>query len=483
MAPIKLGNLFKAAALLACVLGLPRISAAPPNVIFILTDDMGWTDLGCFGSELYETPNIDRLAREGMKFTSAYSACTVCSPSRAAVLTGKYPARLHLTDFLLGEYRPYEKLKIPDWQLYLPLEEVTIAERLKEAGYVTALIGKWHLGDPPHPFGYPANQGFDVTVGGSSSASHLPPHGDLLMNLPGNPKAGFLTDKLTDAAVQFIENNQNQPFFLYFPHYAPHSPVQGKPEVIEKYRRKNLTGLKQNDPVYAALVESVDDSVGRLLDTLKRLNLDENTVIIFTSDNGGEVGGENRRTKATDCSPLRLGKGSAYEGGVRVPAIIKWPGVTRPGSICEVPIIGVDYYPTILECVGRNLAALPQLDGVSLVPLLRGQTLPPRAIFWHFPHYHSPIDSPYSAVRAGDWKLIHFFEDDRAELYNLRDDIGETRDLATANPRLVAELRGKLNAWRTAVGAQLPVPNPAYDEARREEVIRWNPSSRVYRKY
>ncbi|MBI4626446.1 MAG: sulfatase [Verrucomicrobia bacterium] len=467
-------------ALLALAADLPLRAAEPLNFIFILADDMGWTDVGCFGSEFYETPHIDRLAREGMKFTSAYSACTVCSPTRAAVLTGKYPARLHLTDFILGEARPFEKLKEPGWLKYLPLEEVTIAERLKAAGYATAHIGKWHLGDPPHSFGYPANQGFDLTVGGTSSARHLPPHGPL-MNLPEQPE-GFLTDRLTDAAVKFMEENRSRPFFIYLPHHAPHSPIQGKPEVIEKYRRKNATGLKQNNPTYAALVESVDDSIGKLLATLTRLRLEERTVVVFTTDNGGEVGGENRRAKATDCSPLRRGKGSPYEGGVRVPTMIKWPGVTRPGSVCDVPIISVDYFPTILEMAGQTPGAL--VDGQSLVPLLRGApSLPREAIYWHFPHYHSPVDSPYSAVRAGAWKLIHFFQDDRVELYNLEADIGEAKDLSMSQPEKAAELRARLAAWRTSVGAQLPTPNPQYDERRRWEYFRWNPNTLQLKKY
>jgi arylsulfatase A-like enzyme len=283
--------------------------------------------------------------------------------------------------------------------------------------------------------------------------------------------------------VEFIEKNRDQPFFLYLPHYAPHSPVQGKPEVIEKYRRKVTAGLKQNNPVYAALVESVDDSVGRLLDTLKRLNLERNTVVIFTTDNGGEVGGDNRRTKSTDCAPLRSGKGSAYEGGVRVPTIIRWTGVTRPGSVCDVPVIGVDFFPTILELAGLT-ASSPQIDGVSILPLLQGRdSLSRDAIYWHFPHYHSPIDSPHSTVRMGDWKLIHFFENDRVELYNLREDIGEMNDRSVTNPDKASALRARLEAWRVQVGAQLPVPNPRYDEARRWEVLRWNPNTKVHRKY
>ena len=468
----------------AALLVIPAIgslrAAEPLNFIFILADDMGWTDLGCFGSQFYETPHLDKLARDGMKFTSAYSACTVCSPTRAAVLTGKYPARLHLTDFILGEVRPYEKLKEPRWRKYLPLEEVTIAERLKEAGYTTMHVGKWHLGDPPHSFGYPANQGFDYTVGGTSSASHLPPHGPL-MNLPEEPK-GFLTDRLTDATVKFIEENRNRPFFIYLAHHAPHSPIQGKPEVIEKYRRKITTGLKQNNPTYAALVESVDDSIGKLVATLERLGLEKRTVVFFTTDNGGEVGDENRRSKSTDCSPLRRGKGSPYEGGVRVPTIVKWPGVIQRGSLCEVPVISVDYFPTILELAGQKPGSV--VDGRSIASLLRGaSSLPREAIYWHFPHYHSPVDSPYSAVRVGDMKLIHFFQDDHVELYNLRDDTGESKDLAKLQPAKAAELRAKLEKWRTSVGAQLPTPNPNYDEKRRWEYYRWNPNVQQTKKY
>jgi len=460
-------------------------TARPMNIVFILADDLGWTDLGSYGSQYYETPGIDRLVREGVKFTSAYSAATVCSPTRGAFLTGKYPARTRLTDFLLGEVRPYEKLKEPDWQRYLPLEEVTIAERLKELGYVTALMGKWHLGDMPHPYGYPANQGFDLTVGGVWVANHVPPHArpNPLLNLPEQPE-GYLADRLTDSALAFMEANRDRPFFLFLSHFVPHTPMQGKPELVEKYRRKDTTGLKQNNPVHAAMVESLDDSVGRILDELKRLGLEENTVLVFTSDNGGEVGGANGRGFQTDVSPLRLGKGSAYEGGVRVPAVIKWPGVTRAGRVTDVPTSTVDYFPTFLEIAGQRPAAGAVLDGVSLVPVLRGaDTLGREAIYWHFPHYHSPIDSPYSAMRMGDWKLVHFFEDDRAELYNIKDDIGETKDLATTNPQKAAELRGKLNAWRQSVGAQIPTLNPDYDPARRMESIRWTPAAMQNRKY
>jgi len=444
-------------------------SVAPraPNIIFFLIDDWGWTDAACFGSKLYETPNVDRLAAQGMKFTSAYSACTVCSPTRAAVMTGKYPARLHLTDWIAGHNRPYAKLAIPKWTQHLPLEEITIAEALKARGYATGSFGKWHLGGEAF---YPEHQGFDVNVGGcdrGQPGSYFPPYG--IVNVKDERPGEFLSDRLTRDAITFIEANKERPFFLYFPHYAVHTPLAGKPEVIEKYRKKLAAGnYTQTNPVYAALVESVDDSVGAVVKRLAELKLDANTIIILTGDNGGLSGTVNAqgwRPGPTRNDPLRLGKGSAYEGGVRVPLVVKWPGVTRAGSVCEAPVISVDYFPTMLEMATG--APAKGIDGESIAALLRGGARLQRdAIFWHYPHYHPGSATPYSAVRAGDWKLIHFFEDDHVELYNLKDDLGEKTDLAAANPKQAAELRAKLTAWRTAVGAQLPAKNPAYDPAR-----------------
>jgi arylsulfatase A len=408
-----------------------RISSKPLNVVLILADDLGATDLGCFGSRFYETPNIDRLARESMKFRTSYASCTVCSPTRASILTGKYPARLHLTDWILGEERPFERVRIPDWQRFLPPNEVTLAKVLKVAGYATAAIGKWHLGEPYQST--PAQEGFDLTVGGTSSASHLPPYGPGLVNIEGGPKEEFLTDRLTDKAIGFIEQNRDRPFFLYLAHYAPHSPIQGKPEVIEKYRHKDTKGLTQTNPVYAALVESLDDSVGRVLETLHRLRLEDHTLVIFTSDNGGEAERAGKYAPSyvgMSNWPLRLNKGSSYEGGLRVPTLIRCPGVTQPNTISDVPIISVDYFPTVMELAKETVPLGTILDGISLVPLLRGEKSSSRdAIYWHFPHYHSAVDSPYSAVRSGDWKLIHYLDDDHSELYNLGKDVSETNDL------------------------------------------------------
>ena len=434
-----------------------------PNIIFVLIDDMGWTDLGCFGSKFYETPNIDRLCAQGMKFTDAYAACTVCSPTRAAVMTGKYPARLHITDWIAGHERPFARLRIPDWQKHLPLEEKTIAEQLKARGYSTACIGKWHLGDEEF---FPEKQGFDFNFGGcavGAPRSYFPPYG--VPAIKDEHPGQMLSDRLTDETLKFIESNKERPFFIYLAHYAVHTPIGGKPEVIEKYKKKDAAGLKQNNPVYAALVESVDDSIGRVMARLAELKLDQNTVIFFTSDNGGLYGTVRNgvwNKGPTDNSPLRWGKGSAYEGGVRVPLIVKWPGVTQAGSVCATPVISVDHFPTMTAMAGAD--ASPAVDGESLVSLLKGNgPLKRDAIYWHYPHYHPGSATPYSAVRAGDWRLIEFFEDNHIELYNLKDDVGEQRDLASKMPEKAAELRKKLQAWRESVGAQLPTVNPNAD--------------------
>lgn len=468
--------------LVLAVLAAGSIASAaprPPNFIFFLIDDWGWTDAASFGSKLYETPHIDRLAAQGMKFTQAYSACTVCSPTRAAVMTGKYPARLHITDWIAGHRRPYAKLKIPAWTLHLPLAERTIAEELKDRGYTTGLFGKWHLGDEAF---YPEKQGFDVNVGGCSMGaprSYFPPYG--IPTIPDENPGEFLTDRLTRDALKFIDANRERPFFIYFPHYAVHTPLAGKPEVVAKYQKKLAAGTyTQTNPVYAALVESVDDSVGAVMQRLAELKLDDNTVIILTGDNGGLSGTRNAegwRPGPTRNDPLRLGKGSAYEGGVRVPLVVKWPGVTAAGSVSTTPVISVDYFPTMLEIAdrARGLSATPPSagDGESITALLRGGARLTRdTLYWHYPHYHPGSATPYSAVREGDWKLIHFFEDNRVELYQLAADLGEKTDLAATNPAMVAALRAKLEAWRSRVGAQLPTANPSHDPAREWEAER-----------
>ena len=439
-------------------------AATPPNVIVILVDDMGQTDLSCYGSRFYETPHIDQLAKDGVRFANGYSACTVCSPTRAALLTGKYPARLHLTDWIAGHDRPKAKLKIPDWQKFLPFEEITLAEQFKAAGYATASIGKWHLtpglkeGDEAY---YPEKHGFDLNVGGYARGQPPSYHAPYkIPTLTEGPAGEFLTDREAAEAVKFIEANKEKPFFLYLPHYAVHTPLGGKPDVIAKYQAKaaKLPDLKQKNATYAALVESVDDSVGTIRAALKRLKLDEKTIIVFTADNGGLL-------PVTDNSPFRVGKGSAYEGGVRVPLIFHAPGVTKPGTVDTTPAMTIDLYPTVLELAGvKPLQSL--VDGISLAPLLKSGAKPDRAeIFWHYPHYHPGGATPYSAVRSGDFRLVHFYEDGRDELYDLANDVGETKDLATAQPAMAKTLRTRLDAWLKSVDAQLPTKNAAYDPA------------------
>lgn len=432
-----------------------------PNVVLIFIDDMGWTDLGCYGSDLYETPHIDKLANDGIRFTQAYAACTVCSPSRACLLTGKYPARLHITDWIPGLMPSNPKMLVPDWTKFLPLEETTLAEVFKAAGYRTASIGKWHLGSEHGP----ESHGFDINIAGTEKAA---PHNGYfapwkIPTLSEGKQGEYLTDRIGAEAARFIQNAKDAPFFLYLPHFAVHTPVQGPPELVEKYRARPRGQLRHKNSHYAAMVESVDASVGGVRQALEEAGVVERTIVILTSDNGGRI-------PTTSNRPLRAGKGGCYEGGTRVPAIIVWPGVTKPGSVSEVPIITADYYSTLLEMVGLNDLPGHVSDGVSLVPLLRGDTAIARdALFWHYPHHqHYQLEGtmPYSAVRLGDYKLIEFFDDGKLELYHLREDIGERHDLAESMPAKTRELHDRLAAWRTEVGAQLPTPNPNYDPAK-----------------
>ena len=444
---------------LALTASCPSASAALtayPNFVFILVDDLGWTDLGCMGSEFYETPHIDRLAAEGMRFTSAYSACTVCSPTRAAYQTGKYPARLHITDWIEGHQRPDAKLKVPDWTMYLPLEETTIAEALKSVGYATIHIGKWHLGQEAHR---PDRQGYDRNVGGyhrGQPPSYFSPY--KIPTLEDGPEGEYLTDREADEAIRFIENHVDEPFFLSLPHYTVHTPLQAKQEKIEKYRRRADPNAAQRHPTYAAMIESLDESTGRIMTRLKELGIEKRTIVFFTSDNGGLTMG--RPIPVTSNLPLRAGKGSSYEGGVRVPLIVKWPEMTTPGSVSDEPVMTIDFFPTILEMAGAPPPEDHALDGVSLVPVLKGAAnLQRPALYWHYPHYHPGGATPYGAVRARDFKLIEFFEDNHVELYNLKNDVGESVDLAQRLPNQAAELRAMLKQWRESVGAQMPTPN------------------------
>lgn len=440
--------------------------AHPPNIVFILVDDMGWADGACFGSKFYQTPVMDLLASNSVRFTSAYAACAVCSPTRAGLMTGKYPARLHITDWIGGEAAPENsRFKLPDWQKHLPLEEVTLAEALKKEGYATAHIGKWHLGGGEF---LPQHQGFDTNIAGGETghpASYFWPYGatnnehhvpDLAER--GGRKGEYLTDQLTDEAVAFIKSHQDGPFYLNFCHYAVHAPLMGKQELIDQAAdRPGADG--QSNTVYAAMIKSVDESVGRILKTLDELHLASNTIVVFTSDNGGAI--HFGQPPATSNYPLRGGKGFAYEGGLRVPLLIKMPGMTHAGTVCDTPVITMDFFPTLLELAGADKSASrTAVDGVSFVPLLRGEKeLPHRELFWHYPHYWDGGKiSPYSVTRIGDWKLIRFYETGTEELYDLKDDLSETNNLAAADPAKRKELSARLDAWLKEVGAQMPVP-------------------------
>ena len=439
-------------------------AAAPsrPNIIFILIDDMGWMDVGCDGGTFHETPNIDRLAAQGVRFTNGYAACPVCSPTRASILTGKYPARLHLTDWIPGQRMPFEKLRRPDFRQELPLEEVTVAEALKSAGYVTASIGKWHLGTEPY---YPEHQGFDLNFGGRNigqPGSYFYP----FQQRPDVPKVRdneYITDRLTDEAVKFIDANRDRPFFLYLPHYAVHTPLQGKEEDVAYFEKKGRPREGRNSAVYAAMVRSVDESVGRIMARLDELGIADNTLVVFTSDNGGLA-------KVTSNAPLRAGKGTLYEGGIREPLIIRWPGVVKPGSVCDTPVTSVDFFPTLLAAAGVPVPApAGPLDGIDVTPLLRGGTVARQdALYWHYPHYHAGGATPGGAIREGDYKLIDFYGEERFELYDLKADLGEQRDLAAEQPEKARALREKLHAWLRRVDAQMPTPNPDFDPAKRD---------------
>ncbi len=457
---MNLGQLLLAALMLGAP-GNPGVPAPPKgaggwNVVFVLVDDLGWADLGCYGHRWHETPRVDQLAREGIRFTDAYAACPVCSPTRASVLTGKYPARLNLTDFIPGHLRPWARLIPPRFNQQLPLEEVTVAEVLRKRGYATAAFGKWHLG--PRPY-FPDHQGFDrfvVTFGRHFRFRTVPPQ----TVPPGTPQADFLTEQ----AVQFIRQHRNRPFFLYLSYYLVHIPLEADPQRVQYFQNKPKPDQGIYNPTYAAMLESLDRNVGRLLDELDRLGLREQTVVIFTSDNGGlRQRFDGQGPLVTSNHPLRGEKGSLYEGGIRVPAIVRWPGVVQPGRVCQVPICSVDWLPTVAHLAG---AQVPEgVDGVSLVPVLQGaEHLGREALFWHYPHYHH--STPGGAVRWGRYKLIEFYEDGRLELYDLREDLGEQHNLAEQKPRLAWFLRDLLHRWRAQVGARMPELNPNYDPQR-----------------
>jgi arylsulfatase A-like enzyme len=426
-----------------------------PSFVFIIIDDLGWRDLGIMGSRYYETPSIDKLAAQGVLFNSAYANAPNCAPTRASLLSGQYTPRHGVYTVGSSERGPARLRKLIPTPNKTELDPnvVTIAEALKTAGYTCACIGKWQLGDK-EPF-RPQDQGFDVAFD-RTQGGHFTADGE------------YLTDRLTDEAIKFIEANKAQPFFLYLAHHAVHTPIQAKDELIEKYKKKQPTA-EHNNPTYAAMIESVDQSVGRIMAKLDELALTENTVVFFFSDNGGYA-------NATSNSPLRGSKGMLYEGGIRVPMIVRWPGQAQPASLCDVPVIGIDFYPTMLEMAGTPKPAEHILDGVSIVPLLRAKgSFKRESVFWHFPAYLEPYNeqqrpwriTPAGAVRQGDWKLIEFFEPalpGKLELYNLRHDLSEKNDLAEMLPDKAKELHQILLNWRKSIHAPVPTEkNPLYD--------------------
>ncbi|MCA8995458.1 MAG: sulfatase [Planctomycetaceae bacterium] len=463
---------------LTFLIGASATSSAadkPPNVLLILIDDMGWADLGCYGSRFHETPAIDRLASQGMRFTDFYAAGAVCSPTRASIQSGQYQARLGITDFIPGHFRPYAPLRVPEVTGALPLEIMTPAEMLKTKGYHTAYFGKWHLGGADHE---PSHQGYDESF--VSSGRHFAPQ------FRTNPSADipdgtYLADWLTDQTIQFMADHREEPFFVMLSHYAVHIPLEAKEETIEKYREKPKPEDGVNNPIYAAMVEHVDESVARLMQSLDNLEIAENTLVIFTSDNGGLYQTASARAdSAIVCSnaPLRDEKGTLYEGGIRVPLICRWPGVIAPGTECDEPTISIDFWPTLADVSGFEGEASQDIDGLSLVPLFNDSdaTLDRKAIYFHYPHYHH--SRPAGAIRVGDWKLIEFFEDDRLELYNLEDDISEERNLATEQPERASRLRAQLEEWRESIDAAMPTPNPDHDPARELSIERGNRRNR-----
>jgi arylsulfatase A len=501
--------------------------AGKPNILFILNDDLGWSDVGFNGGSFYDTPNIDRLAGQGMCFTQAYATCSVCSPTRASIITGKYPARLHLTDWLPGrkDY-PFQKLKNAEINQHLPYDISTLPGILKENGYQTAIFGKWHLGEDSAST---QRQGFDLHLPrwnkGWPNGTYFSPYH--MEGLEGGPDGEYLTDRLTDETLKYIDEHKDGPFFIYLAHFAVHDPIMGRPDLVEKYSQKLQSGggpgqgtpfilegnpdssdpmsreeldrligegpyqgysllpqrtvkikQQQDNTEFAAMVESVDQSVGRILGKLRELGLERNTIVVFFSDNGGmsaaNFGNPTRKIKKSELDkafstsnlPLRGGKGWFYEGGIREPLIVKWPDHVKAGSVCDVPVISVDFLPTLLEMAG--IPCDPDklvLDGESMVPLLAGkEPQEDRPIFWHFPHYSNHgQQSPCGAVRQGNFKLIEYYENQTVQLFNLVTDQREQHDLSDSLPGKADELRELLHRWREDVNAQMMAPNPGFD--------------------
>lgn len=435
------------------------VGADRPNFVIVFADDLGWADLGCYGNTFHETPAIDRLAREGLRFTQFYSG-PVCSPTRANLQSGRDQARFGITQHIPGHRRPYARLIDPVVPTELPLEVETFAERLRAAGYATGYFGKWHLGGAGHG---PQEQGWETVI---EMTGHSVP-ARVSATAAGRRTAEFLTDE----AIRFIDSHRDRPFVVQVSHYAVHLPLSTTPELVAKYQARPPMPGYPSRPEYAGLVEELDHSVGRIADAIDRAGLAESTLILFLSDNGGLEHEQSGRI-VTSNRPLRGEKGTLYEGGVRTPAIARWTGRIAAGGLCTTPATTHDVHPTLLELAEVTTDVQPPLDGVSLARLLvNPQAPPPReSLYWHLPHYHH--STPASALRRGDWKLLEFFEDSRVELYNLQVDLGESRNVAAEHPDLVGSLRAELAAWRGRVGARMPTPNPEYDPARADELAR-----------
>ncbi|MBN2449891.1 MAG: sulfatase [Lentisphaeria bacterium] len=465
-----------------------------PNILFILADDLGWNDLSVEGSAYYESPNIDRIANEGMRFTQGYAACQVCSPSRASILTGRCTPRHGITDWIgapCGEawrrLERFNRLLPADYEHALRPDEVTLAHALGAAGYRTFFAGKWHLGGEGS---YPEDRGFDINLGGFSAGS--PPGGYFAPyknpKLPDGPPGESLPIRLGRETARFIEGQGRDPFLAYLSFYSVHGPIQTSRDRWERFRQKarsapqperrflfdrNLPVRQVQDcPIYAGMIQAMDDAVGIVLDALERTGQADNTIVCFTSDNGGVSSGDSF---STACLPLRGGKGRQWEGGIREPFHIRAPGTTRPGSLCDVPVSHIDVYPTLLALAGVPMPAGPLVDGRSLVPLLRGEgdeAIETRDLFWHYPHYGNQGGEPGAMMRSGPWKLIHYYEDGRDELYDLTADPGEQHNLAAADPGRIADMRQRLDAWLAETGARIPIPDPEHDAARERQRLR-----------
>ncbi len=454
----------------------PQMASADeqkPNFVFFLVDDLGWTDLSSFGSSFYETPNVDKLAASGLKFTNAYAACQVCSPTRASILTGRYPTRTGITDYI-GAAQPERwnrktKMLPAPYEMQLAHEEVTIAEILKQNGYATFFAGKWHLGGEAY---WPEHQGFDVNKGGIDRGGpyggkkYFSPYGN--PRLEDGPDGEHLPDRLATETVKFMTDHKDEPFLAYLSFYSVHTPLMSREDLKQKYQEKKKTlehgeiwgqegqrkvRLVQEHAVYAGMVDAMDQAVGKVLDGIDQLGLTDDTVVIFMSDNGGLATSEGHPTSNL---PLRAGKGWIYEGGIREPMIVRWPGNTKAGSETSQYVSSVDFFPTMLEIAGIEIPKDLTIDGMSFTPVLKGNDIDRGAIYWHYPHYGNQGGSPSAAVREGDWKLIEFYEDGHLELYNLADDISEQDDLAAKKPDLAAKLHEQLKAWRNETGAKMP---------------------------